>query len=135
MLRVVQNSHHTGLKEFIPDPPPNTLSRPTRTPCGVSRRVSGTGLGGSMGIDPNTLWNSRGGHHNFFPHTQIFLFGAPKMVYQKKKFTFEVDELTHMKLTSLFGKANYNNNDFIKLNRLMIDSSYSNSKGKKAKGL
>ena len=57
------------------------------------------------------------------------------MVYQIKKFTFEVDELTHMKLTSLCGKASYNNNDFSKLNKLMIDSSYSNSKGKKAKGM
>lgn len=57
------------------------------------------------------------------------------MTYQKKKFTFEVDELTHMKLTSLFGKANYNNIDFNKLTKLMIDSSYSNSKGKKAKGI
>ena len=64
-----------------------------------------------------------------------FLFGEDQIVYQKKKFTFEVDELTHMKLTSLCGKANYNNNDFSKLNRLMIDSSYSNSKGKKAKGM
>ena len=57
------------------------------------------------------------------------------MVYQKKKFTFEVDELTNMKLNSLCGRASYNNNDFNKLTRLMIDSSYSNSKGKKAKGL
>ena len=57
------------------------------------------------------------------------------MVYQKRKYTFEVDELTHMKLTSLFGKSNYKENDFVKLTRLMIDSSYSNSKGKKAKGL
>jgi len=71
----------------------------------------------------------------FFKAQPTFLFGEHQMVYQKKKFTFEVDELTHMKLTSLFGKANYNNNDFTKLGRLMIDSSYSNSKGKKAKGV
>jgi len=57
------------------------------------------------------------------------------MTFQKKKFVFEVDELTNMKLNSLIGKSNYRNNDFSKLVRLMVDSSYAVSKGKKAKGM
>ncbi len=57
------------------------------------------------------------------------------MVYQKKKFNTEIDELTHLKLNSLIGKANYSNNDFNKLVQLMIDSSYAYSNGKKAKGM
>jgi len=57
------------------------------------------------------------------------------MLYQNKKFIFEIDELTNMKLNSLIGKGNFKNNDFTKLVRIMIDSSYANSKGKKAKGM
>jgi len=43
--------------------------------------------------------------------------------------------LTNMKLNSLIGKSNYRSNDFTKLMRIMIDSSYAYSKGKKAKGM
>lgn len=57
------------------------------------------------------------------------------MPFQTKKFTFEVDELTNMKLNSLIGKGNFKNNDFNKLVRIMIDSSYAYSKGKKVKGM
>ena len=57
------------------------------------------------------------------------------MPFQSKKFTFEVDELTNMKLNSLIGKGNFKNNDFNKLVRIMIDSSYAYSKGKKVKGM
>ena len=64
----------------------------------------------------------------------FFIWRRPNGI-SKKEIYFEVDELTHMKLTSLCGKANYVNSDFSKLNRLMIDSSYSKSKGKKAKGM
>lgn len=118
---------------------PPTLSipchDPPETPCNPPRRVVRTGLVGSTGIDPHDPLEFLRVTPTFFPAYTDFLFGVPKMVYQKRKFTFEVDELTHMKLSSLFGKSNYKENDFTKLTRLMIDSSYSNSKGKKAKGL
>lgn len=57
------------------------------------------------------------------------------MIYQIKKYSFEIDELTNMKLNSLIGRSNYNNNHFSKLVKLMVDSSYAYSKGKKAKGM
>jgi len=70
-----------------------------------------------------------------FPTRLNFFIGETDMLYQNKKFIFEIDELTNMKLNSLIGKGNFKNNDFTKLVRIMIDSSYANSKGKKAKGM
>ena len=57
------------------------------------------------------------------------------MGFQKKRFSFEANELEDIKLKTLIGKSSYNQNDFTKRLSLLIDDAYANSRGKKIRGM
>jgi hypothetical protein len=57
------------------------------------------------------------------------------MGFQKKRFSFEANELEDIKLKTLIGKNSYNQNDITKCFSLLIDDAYANSKGKKIRGM
>lgn len=52
------------------------------------------------------------------------------MVFSKKRFTFEADELMFMKLQSLTGKSFLSPSDIQKLIGSIIEKTYENQKGK-----
>ena len=57
------------------------------------------------------------------------------MGFQKKRFSFEANELEDIKLKTLIGKNSYNQNDITKCLSLLIDDAYANSRGKKIRGM
>ena len=57
------------------------------------------------------------------------------MVFQKKRFSIEVDEFADLKLKTLIVKNSYNQNDIRKCFDLLIDDAYGKSNGRKITGL
>lgn len=52
------------------------------------------------------------------------------MVFNKKRFTFEADEVLYMKLQALTGKSFISPSDIQKIIGSIIEKTYENSKGK-----
>ena len=57
------------------------------------------------------------------------------MANQIKKMNIDIDELTDVKVKSLTGKSNFTAVDFTKMVKLLIDSAYQRTNGKKLSGM
>ena len=57
------------------------------------------------------------------------------MANQIKKMNVDIDELTDIKVKSLTGKSSFTAVDFTKMVKLLIDSAYQRTNGKKLSGM
>jgi len=64
----------------------------------------------------------------FFQHTPVFFTRITSMNFQKKRFYFEVDEASWIRLQFVVGKQNIQQADFQRAVHALISCSYQNHK-------